>query len=246
MVPQRAARYNIRTVTVGTPLPDISVIIPTLNESERLATTLSSLGNTVGVETLVVDGGSRDNTADIAFSLGAKVVSSVSGRARQMNAGASVARGRVLLFLHADTRLPDGYANHVRGTMGQPEVVAGAFQLRIDDSSPTLRAVERIAGWRSQYLQLPYGDQAIFIRADLFHALGGFLDLPIMEDFELVCRLRKQGRISIVPAAATTSARRWKQLGTWQTTLINQVLVVAYCLGVDPTRLARWYHRNGA
>ncbi|MFQ5928123.1 MAG: TIGR04283 family arsenosugar biosynthesis glycosyltransferase [Acidobacteriota bacterium] len=224
---------------------NISVIIPALNEAKAIGLALGSTRNCTGVERIVADGGSVDKTVEVARSFGAKVVHSPRGRARQMNAGAEAAKGGLLVFLHADTRLPEGFDNHIRYIMNQSNAIAGAFELQIDAPSPGLRIIEQVANWRSRRLQLPYGDQAIFLRADLFREIGGFPDLPIMEDFEFVRRLRSQGQVVIAPAAALTSARRWQKLGALQTTLINQAVVLAFCLGVDPSRLARWYRRNG-
>ncbi|MDA2937771.1 TIGR04283 family arsenosugar biosynthesis glycosyltransferase [Acidobacteria bacterium AH-259-A15] len=224
---------------------NISVIIPALNEAKAIGLALGSIRNCTGVERIVADGGSVDKTVEVARSFGAKVVHSPPGRARQMNAGAKAAKGGLLVFLHADTRLPEGFDDHIRRIMNQSNAIAGAFELQIDAPSPGLRIIEKVANWRSRRLQLPYGDQAIFLRADLFRQIGGFPDLPIMEDFEFVRRLRSQGRVVIAPAATLTSARRWQKLGTLQTTLTNQAVVLAFCLGVDPSRLARWYRRNG-
>ena len=223
----------------------ISIIIPALNEANTILQTLRSTQNAMSVEQIVVDGGSRDETVQMARRWGARVLASPAGRARQMNSGAQVASGKLLLFLHADTRLPEGFDNHVRQAVVQPGIIAGAFQLRIDAASPGLRLIEGVTNWRSRTLQLPYGDQAIFLKADSFRDLGGFSNIPILEDFDLVCRLRRRGKIVIVPAAAATSARRWKKLGVWRTTLINQIALLAYCLGVRPSRIARWYYRDG-
>ena len=220
----------------------ISIIIPTLNEANYLGTALSSTLKATNVECLVVDGGSNDGTVELARNWGARVLLPESGRARQMNAGAAIARGQILLFLHADTRLPERFDEHVREALAQPGVLAGAFQLRIDSADRSLRIIEKVANWRSRQLQMPYGDQAIFVENSLFHQMGGFADIPIMEDFQFLCRIRRRGRIVIAPEPVTTSARRWKQLGTWQTTLLNQVIILAYCLGVAPSRIARWYH----
>ena len=159
-----------------------------------------------------------------------------------MNAGAEAAEGTFLVFLHADTRLPERFGRHVRRILTQSGVAAGAFQLQIDAPSTRLRFIEKAANWRSQYLQMPYGDQAIFVRAELFREMGGFPDLPIMEDFELIRRLKGRGRIVIAPAAALTSARRWEKLGALKTVLINQLMVIGFYLGFEPSRLARWYH----
>jgi len=161
-----------------------------------------------------------------------------------MNAGAEAAEGTFLVFLHADTRLPEEFDGYVRRILTESGVAAGAFQLKIDDPSARLRLIEKAANWRSRYLQMPYGDQAIFLRRELFREMGGFPDLPIMEDFQLIRRLRGRGRIVIAPAAVVTSARRWKQLGALRTTLINQLMILGFYLDLEPSRLARWYKNN--
>jgi len=232
-------------VATGSPT-DISVIIPVLNDEEALDLALSSTQDCTGVERIVVDGGSSDGTPSVAQSRGVKILHSPAGRARQMNTGAEVAEGEFLVFLHADTRLPEGFDHHVRRILTQAGVAAGAFQLQIDAPSVRLRLIEKAANWRSQYLHMPYGDQAIFLRADLFREMGGFPDLPIMEDLELIRRLRGRGRIVIAPAAALTSARRWKKLGVLRTTLINQLMILGFYLGIEPSRLARWYSAKRA
>ena len=220
---------------------DISVIIPAYNEAEVIDLALSSTQKSTGVERIVVDGGSSDGTPGVAQAHSARIVHSPLGRARQMNAGAEAAEGKFLVFLHADTRLPEGFDHHIRQILTQPGVAAGAFQFQLDASSAGLRIIEKTTNWRAQYLHMPYGDQAIFLTAELFREIGGFPDLPIMEDFELVRRLRGQGSILIAPAAAVSSARRWQKLGPFRTTLINQLVIIAYYLGRDPSRLARWY-----
>lgn len=120
----------------------------------------------------------------------------------------------------------------------------GAFEFCVDAPSWALRLIERLANWRSRGLQMPYGDQAIFVRASILRDIGGFPDIPIMEDFELMRRLRRGGRIVTAPAPADTSARRWLALGTWRRTLLNQLCIIAYCVGVSPSRIACWYERR--
>ena len=230
-------------MATGSP-PDISVIIPVLNDAEALDLALGSIQDYTGVECIVVDGGSSDESAEVAQSRGVKVLHSPPGRARQMNAGAEVAEGTFLLFLHADTRLPEEFDGHVRQILTGSGVAAGAFQLQIDAPSARLRFIERTANWRSRYLQMPYGDQAIFLRAELFREMGSFPDLPVMEDFELIRRLKGRGRIVIAPAAVLTSARRWEKLGAVRTTFINQLMIIGFYLGFEPSSLARWYHRK--
>jgi hypothetical protein len=221
----------------------ISIIIPTLNEEENIEACLASTEGPSRVERIVVDGKSGDRTVEIARSFGAKVISSPPGRGRQMNAGARIASGDLILFLHADTRLPPGYAEIVRAALSLPGIAAGAFEFRLDATSPSLRFIERVANWRSRRLQLPYGDQAIFLRSSLFHAAGGFPDTAIMEDYEFIMGLKKFGRIYTAPYPATTSARRWEKLGTWRATLLNEAVVIAYYLGISPSGLLRLARR---
>lgn len=226
--------------------PLISIIIPTLNEASTLPSTLKTVQTAPLVEVIVVDGGSSDQTVAVAESLQARVLVTMGGRACQMNAGAAVAQGDILLFLHADTRLPPDFNQLVWQTLNQPDVVAGAFDLAIDHPAWGLRWVEWAVKIRSRLGQMPYGDQAIFLRADQFAAVGQFLEMPIMEDFELIRRLQRRGRIAIAPAPVITSGRRWQRLSIWRTTLINQVMVIGYAMGVDPNRLAHWYRHWGS
>jgi rSAM/selenodomain-associated transferase 2 len=217
------------------------VIIPTLNEEEHLPIALESAAAADNREIIVVDAGSSDKTAQSARAAGVRVIQIEAGRARQMNAGARESRGDILLFLHADTLLPWRWDQYVRGTLSMPGVRAGAFQLALDSELPGLRFIERAANFRSRGLQMPYGDQAIFMTRSTFQEIGGFAEIDIMEDLEMVRRLRRLGRVYTVPVAAVTSARRWKKLGVWRTSLVNQLLLVAYFLGVSPRVLARWY-----
>jgi rSAM/selenodomain-associated transferase 2 len=165
------------------------------------------------------------------------------GRAKQLNAGAEAASGDLFLFLHADTRLPEKFDASVREVLARPGIAAGAFAFRLDVSSRSLQIIERVANWRSRRLQMPYGDQAIFVRSALFQEIGGFTDIPIMEDFEFVQRLKRKGRILTLPQPAITSARRWTALGIWGTTLINELVVIAYFLGISPSRIRRFARR---
>ncbi|RJP75059.1 MAG: DUF2064 domain-containing protein [Candidatus Abyssobacteria bacterium SURF_17] len=222
----------------------ISVIIPALNEAATIAATLRSVQGASGVEVVVADGGSSDETVEIARRFDVKLCSCQAGKAQQMNAGAAEATGDVLLFLHADTRLPDEFAQSVREALSRPGIAGGAFELRIDSPRRGLRLIERVVNWRSKALQMPYGDQALFLSAALFRAMGGFPEIPIMEDFEFMRRLRKHGEIVIIPAPVCTSARRWLALGPLRTTLMNQVVIAAYYAGFSLRWLARWYDRE--
>lgn len=231
--------------SAGTAAARISVIIPVLNEAAHLTQTLATVQTASDLEIIVVDGGSQDSTVQIAESASARVIASAPGRARQMNTGARIASGDVLLFLHGDTRLPPKFDRLIEETLSEPGVLAGAFDLRIDGQQLGLRWVEWAVKWRSRLLQMPYGDQALFMKTKVFRAIGGFTELPIMEDFEILQRLKRLGKIAIVPVPVLTSGRRWQKLGIWQTTLINQSVIMAYFLGVAPDRLARWYRREG-
>jgi len=222
----------------------ISIVIPTLNEATVIGRTLSSVHNSQGVEIIVADGGSQDATCEIASRLGAVVLVVNGGKAAQMNAGAAAAKGRLLLFLHADTMLPDQYALLIRRALGNPSVVAGAFRFRTDDSGLAMRLVAWLANFRSIVLRRPYGDQGIFMMKRVFDEMGGFKPLPIMEDFELLSRLRRRGSIVTLSEQVITSARRWRRLGVIRTTLINQCMIVGFLIGIKPDRLYRLYYRN--
>ena len=224
--------------------PALSVVIPALNEVDQLPITLATLNRTAGIEIIVVNGGSIDETLAAARAFGVRTLAAHPPRSIQMNAGAALAEGDILLFLHADTRLPGDFVKQVRQTMSAARVAAGAFRLAIDGSLIGLRAIERVANWRSRLLQMPYGDQALFMHRDLFWELGGFPPIPIMEDFELVRRLKRRGRIALAPGRALTSNRRWLRLGAVKTWLINQAIIAAYYAGVPPPRLAVWYREK--
>jgi hypothetical protein len=224
--------------------PKISVIIPTLNESVTIIAALQSALRAPRVEVIVVDGGSQDDTARIAQAAGAKVVPTAAGRAQQCNLGAATASGEYLLFLHADTLLPDGYWTSVLMHLETPGVTAGAFRLQIHGPGRGLRLIEKWANWRSCFFRMPYGDQALFCAAERFRAMGGFVGLPIMEDFEWVRRVGKQGRVWIARSAVLTSDRRWRNLGPLRTTLCNQIIVLGFLLKIPPEKLARLYRRE--
>jgi len=221
--------------------PRMSVVIPTLNEEEHLEATLDSVTREPDIEVIVVDGGSSDRTAGVALARGARLLTTTAQRARQMNAGAAAASAPVLLFLHGDTRLPPGFSGHALELLAGRGTAAGAFRLAVAGSGWGLRVIEGLANARSRLLHLPYGDQGLFVMADLFHRLGGFPDLPIMEDVVFIRRLRRAGRIAIAPCSALTSDRRWRRLGILRTTLVNQAVLTGFFLGVDPARLAGWY-----
>ena len=157
-----------------------------------------------------------------------------------MNSGASIASGENLLFLHADATLPARFDVVIRNML-KGRCVAGAFRLKIDHDTRQLRAVARLANLRAKWLQRPYGDQGIFLPAKSFFQLGGYRNWPLMEDFDFARRLRKLGPIGLAEVPVTVSARRWQKRGVLKTTLMNQVIIAAWRLGVSPDRLARWY-----
>ncbi len=223
-------------------ISDISIIVPTLNEEGNIAGLAETLPGKAG-EVIVVDGGSRDKTVAMARSSGLRVEEGVAGRALQLNHGAARATGSVLLFLHADTRLPADFAELVLETLSRKEVIAGAFSLAIEDAPPALRFIAFCANIRSRLLQLPYGDQAIFILKEQFNRVGGFPQLPIMEDYCFVRKAKAFGKIHTLQEKATTSARRWQRLGIVRTTLINQLVVIGFALGVPPEKLCSLYRR---
>jgi hypothetical protein len=223
----------------------ISIIIPSLNEADHIADTIASIGHGNNTQIIVADGGSLDDTVFIARSSGASVIQSSPPRSRQMNQGADAASEDVLLFLHADTRLPKGFDTSVFRTLKQPGVAAGAFELRIDAPGKALRFVEYVANRRSRYLKMPYGDQAIFMFSEVFHQMGGFSDMPIMEDFELIRRLQKKGDVVTVSEPVVTSPRRWLNHGILKTTLIHQLIVLSYFMGASSDTIARLFRRGG-
>jgi hypothetical protein len=222
-------------------VPEISIIIPTLNEGAAIGPTLAGIGRSAEWEIIVADGGSTDDTCNRARFFGARVVHTPPGRGRQMNRGAAEAGGKFFLFLHADTLLPLCFAGQVRGTLARPGVAAGAFRLKIAPGLKGLVLIEHMANLRSRIGQLPYGDQGLFLSASMFRETGGFPELPLMEDVAFIRRLRRKGKIALAPAAVVTSARRWEKVGVWRNTWLNQFFLAAYFLGIKPETLARWY-----
>lgn len=221
----------------------LSVIIPTLNEAATIAAVIESIEASETTEILVVDGGSTDNTCALALQAGATVLHTPPSRAVQMNAGAHHATGSILLFLHGDTLLPKN-SNHLIGhTLQLPSVSCGAFSLNIDSARWSLHCIAAGANLRSKLFQLPYGDQGLFTTAATFLAVGGFPELPIMEDYYFVRSLGKRGKIMTLPQAVSTSSRRWDNMGIFKTTLVNQLIIIGHFFGVPLARLARLYQR---
>jgi len=192
-----------------------------------------------------VDGGSTDATAAVAARCPqVSLVSSPRGRARQMNAGARCARGDVLLFLHADTLLPDGALAAVEAATRDPGVVAGRFDVRFDNPRRVFRMIAWFMNRRSRWSGISTGDQAIFVRRESFDAVGGYPDIPLMEDVELCRRLKRRGHMAALRLRVTTSARKWEQEGAVRTILLMWALRLLYRVGVSPARLHRWYYRR--
>jgi len=222
--------------------PYLSVIIPALNEEAHIEETILS-ARSPDAEIIVVDGGSADRTAERAQQAGATVLTGPRGRALQQNRGAAMARASVLLFLHADTLLPKDYVAQVFETLMERKIALGAFRFKTNLDRPLMRAIQVMTNFRARILGLPYGDQAFFVRKPIFHAAGGFPEMPIAEDLFFVRLLSRQGRIAIAPSHAITSGRRWKEVGLLRTTLINQFILAGFALGISPETLAALYHR---
>jgi rSAM/selenodomain-associated transferase 2/rSAM/selenodomain-associated transferase 1 len=219
----------------------VSIVVPVLNEAPVITATLARLRRDFpGCELVAADGGSRDGTAELAAPL-ARVVRSEPGRAAQMNAGARHARGEVLWFIHADTRADPCALGQIRAALTDPAVVGGGLTLRFDQPGLALRYVAWTSNLRARYLRWVFGDQAMFIRRSAFETLGGFPGLPLMEDLEMSRRLHRCGRLAVLPATATTSARRFTEHGTWRTLAFMQYLKLLYFLGADPQRISDRY-----
>lgn len=225
----------------------LSVIVPMLNEAAVLPELLEHLLplQRAGCEVLLVDGGSTDGCAIMARIAGFTVIDASAGRARQMNAGARQARGEVLLFLHADTRLPDGAEQRVARALSTPvgaqAPVWGRFDVRINGQSVWLKVVARMMNLRSRLSGIATGDQAIFVRQSVFLACGGFPDQPLMEDIELCKRLKRRSPPACLTEQVTTSGRRWESRGVWRTIVLMWRLRLAYWLGASAESIARAY-----
>lgn len=219
----------------------LSVIIPALNEEGSLPRALESVP--AEAEVIVSDGQSEDKTTEIAARHSVRVIQSSSGRGVQMNLGARATSGDVLLFLHADCELGPGATGSIREALRDPKVVGGSFRLVIAPTRWSLRLVAFGSNLRARRFGLPYGDQAIFVRRADFEAVGGYPEIPIMEDVELVRKLRRRGRLVCLRETVTTQARHWESLGPLRTTLVNWTTISLFLLGVSPTRLAPYYHR---
>ena len=206
--------------------PKISIIIPVLNEAKVIGINLAKLSANEAIEIIFVDGGSQDNTVDLIKKNQFTVIKyPVAQRSYQMNLGAEKAQGKILLFLHGDTILPPNYLELVTNSLAQKNIIAGAFELKIDAPNLIFRLVESLVNWRSHFLKLPYGDQAIFLTREKFNQVNGFANIKIMEDFELIKRLGKLGQIDIIKHPVITSARRWQSKSCTALGLVSNVTV---------------------
>lgn len=227
----------------------VSIIVPALNEAGQITATLESLQplRAAGVEVIVVDGGSTDDTVVLARPLADAVIPSPRGRSHQMNAGAAQAGGETLLFLHADTRLPDDAISAVLDGLAHSGKAWGHFDVRLSGRQTMLRVVERMMNLRSRLTGIATGDQAMFARREAFHAVGGFPVIALMEDIALSRALRSAfGAPLCLSAPVVTSSRRWEENGILRTILLMWKLRLAYFLGVSPERLSRQYTRREA
>jgi rSAM/selenodomain-associated transferase 2 len=225
-----------------------SIIIPALHEQEQINAAIEHVCHRDSdgcCEIIVVDGDPAGSTINVIEINGIIRKTAPKGRGKQMNAGAAVAKGEVLIFLHADTRLPDNALEKICQVLQDERYVGGAFDLGIDSDRLFLKYIAARASLRSRLNRIPYGDQAIFIRKNFFDQIGGFKEIPLMEDVDLMRRIKKdRKKIYLLPDKVMTSARRWERDGALYTTLRNQILMALFYLGVSPYRLAKYYWRH--
>ena len=222
----------------------LSVIIPAINEAVSVGRAVDSAWDAGAAEVFVADGGSSDQTVQVAAERRAIVVNASPGRARQQNAAAREATGDVLLFLHADNWLAGGVAEQVRTALADSRRIHGALRQRIDAAGLANRILERGNAARVRLLGLPYGDQAIFVRKETFLAAGGFPDVALMEDVLLMQRLRRLSWPVLLPGPVCVSSRRWQKHGVVRQTIRNWTLLAGFAVGVSPERLAGYYRRH--
>jgi rSAM/selenodomain-associated transferase 2/rSAM/selenodomain-associated transferase 1 len=226
--------------------PFVSIVVPILNDTESLARLLPTLPAGPDVEIIVVNGGAADSrlTTLVDQHHHVSLLSAPAGRGRQMNVGALSGRGRWFLFLHADTRVPSEWLMELQRADSDPSIVAGSFQFQLDSAAWQARVIERAVRWRVRWLDLAYGDQALFVRRDAFHAVGGYREWPLMEDVDLIRRVRRVGRLYHSALPAVTSARRWERDGWWRRSAHNVLLQALFFAGASPIWLAHRYLRT--
>jgi rSAM/selenodomain-associated transferase 2 len=218
----------------------VSVIIPSLNEAERIAHAVAAAFAAGASEVIVADGGSTDATVESARRSGARVVTDGRMRARQMNRGAESASGEFLMFLHADTRLAAGACETAARALDEGAVFGG-FSVAFAEPSVRLKIAAAMINLRTAFTRCPWGDQAQFVRRDVFLRDGGFREIPIMEDYELAVRMKRRGLTVVLPQKVITSGRRFLEKGLLRTAATNWRIVVAWHGGEDPAKLAEWY-----
>ena len=224
----------------------LSIIIPALDEAEHIVATLDSQQplRRRGVEIIVADGGSRDNTANLARERADQVLTVPAGRARQMNAGAAAALGEILCFVHADSRMPEGADGLIVDGLSRSRRSWGRFDVSIAGTHPMLRVIAQLMNWRSRLTGIATGDQGLFLTRSLFEAAGRFPEIALMEDIALTRQLKRYSPPLCIAHRLTTSGRRWEKHGVWRTMLLMWRLRLAYFFGADPDRLARQYARH--
>jgi rSAM/selenodomain-associated transferase 2 len=220
----------------------LSVIVPMLNEAGAIGATLAAIRvGAPDAEIVVVDGGSADGSVEIARPRCEVVIIGERGRAQQMNAGAARSSGDVMVFVHADTIVPESFARDIETALADPSVIGGRFDIRLDDDHPLCALIGSLISLRSRLSRTATGDQAIFVRRTIFDALGGFRDLPICEDLDFARRLKRAGRLACLRTKVITSARRWRRGGILRTSIRMWTIRLLYLAGVSPVHLSRLY-----
>ena len=220
---------------------NLSVIVPVLNEEITIEATLQALVALAPYEIIIVDGGSRDRTREICGRFAVEVLSSERGRARQMNFGARRASGDVLLFLHADTRLPESALRDIDAALSDPRYLGGRFDVELPGGHWMFKMIGALINYRSRATKVGTGDQALFVRRDIFDLIGGYPDIPLMEDIVFYRALKGMGNIACLRSRVVTSARRWERDGVWRTILRMWMVKLCYFAGVSPSRLKQFY-----
>jgi len=221
-------------------MPAVTVVIPTRNEQHRVAAAIASAFAAGAAEVIVADGGSDDDTLRVAAAAGARTIAGESMRSRQLNRGAAAASFNYIVFLHADSHLPAGAAAAVADAL-DAGAAFGGFRLAFEEPHAKLRVAAAMINIRTRLTRCPWGDQAQFVRRDVFDELGGFAEVPIMEDYDLARRMKRHGRVALLPLTVTTSGRRFLEKGVLRTAIINWTIITRWHVGTDPERLAALY-----